>query len=68
MTAFPGAALLAPHREWVATPSLSGQEGALVEHLRDWLAADGDALESGIVEGASFHEALLRARREARRP
>ena len=45
MTAFSDAELLALHRELVATPSLSGQEGPLVEHLRGWFAARGVVAE-----------------------
>jgi len=41
VTAFSDAELLALHREIVAIPSLSGQEGPLVEHLRGWFAARG---------------------------
>ena len=41
MTALSDAELLALHREIVAIPSLSGQEGPLVEHLRGWFAARG---------------------------
>ena len=45
MTTFSDAELLALHREIVAIPSLSGQEGPLVEHLRGWFAARGTAAE-----------------------
>ncbi len=45
MTPFSDAQLLALHRELVATPSLSGQEGPLAEHLRGWLAAHGVVAE-----------------------
>ncbi len=45
MSAFPDAALLALHREIVAVPSVSGQEGLLVEQLLRWLAEHGAAAE-----------------------